>query len=71
MNNGYSVNTAYKTFNIKPRETSHVSLTDAELKILEEIELDEALGYYRDLFLIGIYSGQRYSDYGRFDKEDM
>ena len=71
VNNGYSVNTAYKTFNIKPRETSHVSLTDAELKILEEIELDEALGYYRDLFLIGIYSGQRYSDYGKFDKDDI
>jgi integrase len=71
VNNGYSVNTAYKTFNIKPRETSHVSLTDAELKILEDIELDEALSYYRDLFLIGIYSGQRYSDYGKFDKDDI
>lgn len=71
VNNGYSVNKAYKSFNIKPRETSHVSLTDAELKILEEIELDEALSYYRDLFLIGIYSGQRYSDYGKFDKNDI
>ena len=36
-----------------------------------EIELDEALSYYRDLFLIGIYSGQRYSDYGKFDKNDI
>ncbi len=68
VKNGYSVNTAFKDVKIKGRETSHIALSHADLEILETIELDETKSYYRDLFLIGVYSGQRFSDYKRFDR---
>ena len=69
VRNGYSVNSIYKEITIKPRETSHVALSEKDLEILENLELDKRRGYYRDLFLIGVYSGQRVSDYSRFNKE--
>ena len=69
INNRYSTNLAFKDVIIKGRETSHVSLTTEEVDTLAGLELDEALSYYRDLFLIGVYSGQRYSDYTRFNKK--
>ena len=66
---GYQVNMDFKKVRVKTRETSHVSLTEQELEILTKVELSERLDYYRDLFLIGVYSGQRYSDYSRFNKK--
>ena len=69
IKNEYSTNLAFKDVIIKGRETSHVSLTTEEVDTLAGLELDEALSYYRDLFLIGVYSGQRYSDYTRFNKK--
>ncbi len=66
---GYQVNMDFKKVRVKTRETSHVSLTEEELEILTKVELSERLDYYRDLFLIGVYSGQRYSDYSRFNKK--
>lgn len=69
VKNSYAVNMAFKSVSIKGRETSHISLTDQDLKTLEAIELSESLSYFRDLFLIGCYSGQRYSDYSRFNKK--
>ncbi|MBL30974.1 MAG: hypothetical protein CMC81_07040 [Flavobacteriaceae bacterium] len=69
IKNGYSINMAFKSVRVKGRETAHISLTDQDLKTLETIDLPESLDYYRDLFLIGCYSGQRYSDYSRFDKK--
>lgn len=69
INNGYKVNMDYKKINIKPRETQHQHLTEEELNILEELKLEEPKAYYRDIFLIGCYSGQRYSDYSRFNKK--
>lgn len=53
---------------IKGRETSHIALSQSDLDILETLELDQTKSYYRDLFLIGVYSGQRFSDYKRFDR---
>ena len=69
IRNGYSVNSAFKDAKIKPRETSHIALSQNDLEILENLELDQTKEYYRDLFLIGVYSGQRFSDYKRFDKK--
>ena len=66
---GYQVNMDFKKVRVKTRETSHVSLTEDELQTLTEIKLNERLDYYRDLFLIGVYSGQRYSDYSRFNRK--
>ena len=69
IKNGYPVNAAFKDAKIKPRETSHIALSENDLEILENLELDNTKSYYRDLFLIGVYSGQRFSDYKRFDKK--
>ena len=69
VRNGYSVNPIFKEITIKPRETSHVALSEKDLEILENLELNKVKSYYRDLFLIGVYSGQRFSDYKRFDKK--
>ena len=69
VRNGYSVNSAFKDVQVKKRETSHISLSHSDLEILENLELDTVKDYYRDLFLIGCYSGQRFSDYKRFNKK--
>jgi|TARA_R110002072_G_scaffold201_4_gene1391 integrase len=69
IKNGYQTNKAFKQVSIKGRETFHVSLTTEEVDTLSALELNEALDYYKDLFLIGVYSGQRYSDYSRFNKK--
>ena len=53
----------------KIRETFHVSLSEEELEILTEVKLSERLDYNRDLFLICVYLGQRYSDYSRINKK--
>lgn len=67
--NDYEVNNDYKDVKIKERETSQIHLTDEDLVVLEEVKLSKFLDYYRDLFLIGVYSGQRFSDYHRFNKK--
>jgi site-specific recombinase XerD len=68
LKNNYKVNTDFKDVQVKTRETYHVSLTEADLEVLENLELPERQGYFRDQFLIGCYSGQRHSDYSRFNK---
>jgi hypothetical protein len=71
INNSYQVNMDFKKINIKPRETRHEHLTESELIVLENLELKEPKSYYRDIFLIGCYSGQRYSDYSRFNRKHI
>ena len=55
--NGYQTNKAFMQLSIKARETFHVGLKDKEVDTLAGLELEEPLTYYRDLFLIGVYSG--------------
>ena len=71
INNSYQVNMDYKSVLLKGRETQHEHLTLKELDILENLELKEPRSYYRDIFLIGCYSGQRYSDYSRFNRKHV
>lgn len=57
---------------VKKYQPDDVFLSSEEVKLLEEIELPRAsLDRVRDLFLIGVYSGQRFSDYSVFEKEDI
>ncbi|UGU14432.1 tyrosine-type recombinase/integrase [Sinomicrobium kalidii] len=57
---------------IKKYEPDDVYLTKDEIEKIEELELtEEDLIQVRDLFLIGVYSGQRFSDYSVFEKEDV
>ncbi|AVR47212.1 hypothetical protein C7S20_19235 [Christiangramia fulva] len=57
---------------VKKYQADDIHLTKEEVAALEEIELPrESLERVRDLFLIGVYSGQRYSDYSVFEKADV
>ena len=68
---GRSVPNDFKHVTIKKRDTDDIALTEGEVKILETIKLDHRLDVYRDMFLIGVYSGQRFSDYSVFEKADI
>jgi len=68
---GYKINNDYKHFTIKKHETNDVHLIESELKLLEEANLKGAEQRARDLFLIGAYTGQRFSDYSMFEKADQ
>lgn len=57
---------------IKRYQPDDVYLTEKEVQKLESLELEkEHLSRCRDLFLIGVYSGQRFSDYSVFEKPDI
>ena len=69
--NGRKVSDDYKKIKINQRETDNIALTYEEIKILETMKLDHRLDLHRDMFLIGVYSGQRFSDYSVFEKADV
>jgi integrase len=57
---------------ISSYESDDVHLTEEEIALIENVELPrETLEWTRDLFLIGVYSGQRYSDYSVFELADV
>ncbi len=57
---------------VKDFHTDDVHLTASELKLLEDVVLNkESLQRAKDLFLIGVYSGQRFSDYSVFESADL
>ena len=68
---GYKVLDDYNNIKIKKFDTNDVHLTEQELKLLESAELTGAKERARDLFLIGAYTGQRFSDYSLFEKADV
>lgn len=68
---GYKVLDDYNNIKVKKFETNDVHLTEKELKLLEDAHLSGAKERARDLFLIGAYTGQRFSDYSIFEKADV
>ena len=70
-NTGIVLDESYNLVTVKTRDADHVSLTKEQVKILSKLKLNKTLDKYRDLFLIGIYSGQRFSDYSVFKKSDV
>jgi site-specific recombinase XerD len=68
---GYKVLTDYNNIKIAKYETNDVHLTELELKLLEDAKLSVSNERARDLFLIGAYTGQRFSDYSMFEKADV
>lgn len=52
---------------VKDLEFDDIHLTSEEIKTIEQLNsLRPSLEKVRDLFLIGVYSGQRFSDYSVF-----
>lgn len=69
---GYNTKLDYQAFSSPTRESDHIALTKSELEQIEKVKLDsDQLEEARDLFLIGCYSGQRFSDYSVFEKADI
>ena len=68
---GYNVLDDYNNIKIKKFDTNDVHLTEQELKLLESAKLTGAKERARDLFLVGAYTGQRFSDYSLFEKADV
>lgn len=57
---------------VKKYQADDVHLTREEVERLETIQLEnKSLERVRDLFLIGVYSGQRFSDYSVFERADV
>jgi integrase len=56
---------------IKTNKTNQIALTYEELKRVETVTLSDKLDRARDLFLFGLYTGQRYSDFSDFNIMDV
>jgi integrase len=73
--NQMPVNDAYKSSKWRvgqPRSSkSKVVLTKEEVRKIENIELPEKWDKVRDRFLIGLYTGQRFSDFIRFSQDTV
>lgn len=70
---GYHSNEAYKDFSIKKVKTTKLSLPFDELEALYALDLSDQprLEKVRDLFLIGCYTGLRFSDFSRIRPEHV
>lgn len=68
---GYHDNSAYlsKKFTIKKEEINHIYLNEEELELLYNLDLSNTprLDRVRDSFLVGAYSGLRFSDYNKLE----
>ena len=68
---GVEIPNDFKNIKLKPFDTDDISLTTQDINTLAGPELEPRLERHRDLFLIGCYSGQRFSDYSVFEKADI
>lgn len=62
---GLTANRAFESsrFTIKEIQVDNIYLTESEVQTFETLVLDGQLALYRDLFLLGVYTGMRYSDF--------
>jgi integrase len=68
---GIEVNKDYNDFRVLKEDIFNIYLTDEELKKIEDVVLPQPLSYTRDLFLIGCYTGLRYSDFSRLTTDNI
>lgn len=63
-------NRAYQRFEKPSEQVTTVALTKEEVDLIYNAELSGSLEVARDLFIIGCYTGMRFSDYSRLTAED-
>ena len=68
---GIKLDETYNQVTVSTRDADHIHLSKEQVQTLENLILNKTLDKYRDLFLIGVYSGQRFSDYTVFKKSDV
>jgi len=72
LRNDYMTNTKFiDAFKVKWKDAQTVSLTEKELEALMNVELDERLDNVRNLFVIQILTGIRYSDLKNLKPENI
>ena len=68
----YNPNPLYKKYKVLQRESDDIYLNDEEIKEISSLTLDRKdLDEVRDMFLIGCYTGLRYSDIQQLDRESI
>lgn len=68
---GIKIDETYNQVTVSTRDADHIHLSKLQVHLLSTLKLNKTLDKYRDLFLIGVYSGQRFSDYTVFKKSDV
>ncbi len=72
---GESVHQAYRTreFKVLTEEIAHIYLPEAEIGSLSALDLSdsESLSNTRDLFIVGCYTGLRFSDFSKLSEDDI
>jgi integrase len=70
---GINKNLNYKDskFKIIKQEVDNIYLTEEEIKKIELVELPQNLNIVREMFLIGCYTGLRYSDFSRLTIDNV
>lgn len=61
----------YAHFRIKQQPTARVAITQAELERIEQLEADGTDAEVRDMFLLGCYTGLRFSDLSQLTAAGM
>jgi integrase len=73
--NGYNVNLKYqnKNFRALREEVNNIYLSEVELQKIIELDLtsQKNLEQIRDLFIVGCYTGLRFSDFSQVKKENI
>lgn len=69
----YTHNPISKAKKLKSFQSEIIFLTEEELKNIEQLDLshDKEKEKYRDIFIFGCYTGQRFSDYSTFDYNEV
>lgn len=67
---GLHNNRVFQTFEKPSEQVTTVALTMAEVDMIYNAQLSESFDKARDLFIIGCYTGMRFSDYSRLTAED-
>lgn len=71
---GYCDSTPWKVkgFSAKGERVDNIYLTESEVQAIENLKLSKVeISKARDLFLIGVYTGLRYSDFSKLDPGDF
>lgn len=73
MESGLHNNNSFKKFTAKKQQAMKIYLNDTELQKIFDLNLDDnkRLMQYRDSFLIGCYTGLRFSDFSTLTKDNI
>jgi len=71
LNNNYEY--LKKGFRVFKEDIDHIYLSEEEILKLYELDLSShiRIGYARDLFIVGCYTGLRFSDFSQIKKENI